>query len=304
VEPNLSDIALFVEVVNTRSFSRAAERLDLPASTLSRRIAKLETAIGSRLLNRTTRRVELTEMGSAYYARCSPLVEEARQAHADLAVLQDRVSGVLRLSCTPEFASLYLPEPLLAFTRRHADVGVELDLSARYADLFSEQLDAAIRLGPTTEASLVTRRLGQLGRALYASPDYLAGKPRPQEPQDLADHLLVGLRRSLAQPQWHLQRREAEVSSSSLSVPVQARFVAGSMGMQRELVLRGAGIAALDELLVAPDVAAGRLLPVLPAWRLRPVPVYLVTVSRLMPARLRQFLPLLEAQLRGEPLPI
>lgn len=302
MEPSLSDIALFVEVVNTRSFSRAAERLDLPASTLSRRIAKLETAIGSRLLNRTTRRVELTEMGSAYYARCSPLVEEARQAHADLAVLQDRVSGVLRLSCTPEFASLYLPEPLLAFTRRHAEVGVELDLSARYADLFSEQLDAAIRLGPTTEASLVTRRLGQLSRALYASPDYLGGKPRPQKPQDLADHVLIGLRRSASQPQWHLQRREPEVSS--LSVPVQARFVAGSMGMQRELVLRGAGIAALDELLVAPDVAVGRLLPVLPAWRLRPVPVYLVTVSRLMPARLRQFLPLLEAQLRGEPLPI
>lgn len=302
MEPSLSDIALFVEVVNTRSFSRAAERLDLPASTLSRRIAKLETAIGSRLLNRTTRRVELTEMGSAYYARCSPLVEEARQAHADLAVLQDRVSGVLRLSCTPEFASLYLPEPLLAFTRRHAEVGVELDLSARYADLFSEQLDAAIRLGPTTEASLVTRRLGQLSRALYASPDYLGGKPRPQKPQDLADHVLIGLRRSASQPQWYLQRREPEVSS--LSVPVQARFVAGSMGMQRELVLRGAGIAALDELLVAPDVAAGRLLPVLPAWRLRPVPVYLVTVSRLMPARLRQFLPLLEAQLRGEPLPI
>lgn len=301
MEPSLSDIALFVEVVNTRSFSRAAERLDLPASTLSRRIAKLETAIGSRLLNRTTRRVELTEMGSAYYARCSPLVEEARQAHADLAVLQDRVSGVLRLSCTPEFASLYLPEPLLAFTRRHAEVGVELDLSARYADLFSEQLDAAIRLGPTTEASLVTRRLGQLSRALYASPDYLGGKPRPQKPQDLADHVLIGLRRSASQPQWHLQRREPEVSS--LSVPVQARFVAGSMGMQRELVLRGAGIAALDELLVAPDVAAGRLLPVLPAWRLRPVPVYLVTVSRLMPARLRQFLPLLEAQLRGDPVP-
>lgn len=301
MEPSLSDIALFVEVVNTRSFSRAAERLDLPASTLSRRIAKLETAIGSRLLNRTTRRVELTEMGSAYYARCSPLVEEARQAHADLAVLQDRVSGVLRLSCTPEFASLYLPEPLLAFTRRHAEVGVELDLSARYADLFSEQLDAAIRLGPTTEASLVTRRLGQLSRALYASPDYLNGKPRPQKPQDLADHVLIGLRRSASQPQWHLQRREPEVSS--LSVPVQARFVAGSMGMQRELVLRGAGIAALDELLVAPDVAAGRLLPVLPAWRLRPVPVYLVTVSRLMPARLRQFLPLLEAQLRGDPVP-
>lgn len=297
MEPNLSDIALFVEVVNTRSFSRAAERLDLPASTLSRRIAKLEAALGSRLLNRTTRRVDLTEMGAAYYARCSPLVEEARQVHEDLAVMQDRVSGILRLSCTPEFASLYLPDPLLAFAQQYAEVKVELDLSTRRADLFSEPLDAALRIGSLQDSTLVARRLGQVRRALFASPGYLATRSGLQQPADLAAHELICMMQGPAHGQWTLERRDR--SAGLFTLPLESRFVAGGMGVQRELALRGAGIAALDERLAAPDVAAGRLAPVLAEWCLRPVPVYLVTASRLMPARLRLFVPLLEAHLKA-----
>lgn len=291
----LRDIELFVEVVQARSFSRAAQRLGLPTSTVSRRIALMERTLGLQLLHRTTRRVEVTEAGAAYHARCAPLIEEARAAHENLQEDALQPKGTLRLACTPDFASWYLPDVLVRFARAHPEVDIELDLSSRRVDLHTEPVDAALRIGPLPDSALVARRVGSLRRQLFAAPGYLQALGEPEHPADLAQHAGIRLQPGSPHAQWALVCERTGAPAE----PVQSRsrFVAGSLSMARELALRGAGIAALDVRCAAPDVGLGRLVRVLPGWALEPVPLHLVCASRLMPARVRAFAQVLQAEL-------
>lgn len=294
----LRDIELFVEVVHARSFSKAAQRLDMPTSTLSRRISEMERSLGLRLLNRTTRKVEVTEAGATYFARCAHLIDEARVAHENLSATSQIPQGILRLACTPDFAALYLPDVLVRFAQQHASVDVELDLSSRRVDLTSEPVDAALRIGDLPDSGLVSRRLGWLQHQLFAAPSYLRQHGAPATPQELASHAAVRIRAGAQGSRWVLLdgtgRRE--------SVTVQARFTAGSVAMARELALRGAGIVAIDQQAAREDLLGGRLQPVLAGWRVAPVPLHLVTASRLMPARVRAFAQELEAMLAHRPI--
>lgn len=295
----LRDMALFVEVVRTRSFTAAAANLQMPASTLSRRIAGLERSLGLALLTRTTRRVDVTDAGASYFARSAHLVEEARVAHEQIRRGAEVATGTLRLSCTPDFATFYLPALLEALTRQHPAVNVELDLSPRVVDLYSEQLDAAVRIGPLPDSALVARRLGTLSRGLFATPVYLLGAGAPTSPQDLTRHMCVRLQSGAAGRAWRLSADQRQ-NGEPLRIEVEGRFVAGSVSMVRELVLRGAGIGAIDELIVREDVAQGRLVRVLPDWSMAPAPVHLLTVSRFAPARVKVFGDLLAARLGRE----
>lgn len=309
----LRDIELFVEVVHARSFSKAAQRLAMPTSTLSRRISEMERQLGLRLLNRTTRKVDVTEAGATYFARCAHLIDEARVAHENLSESSLVPQGTLRLASTPDFAALYLPDVLVAFAQAHPAVQVELDLSSRHIDLSSEMVDAALRVGEQPDSGLVSRRIGQLQHQLFAAPGYLRAHGHPRDPADLAAHAGIRIRagttgtpasgavpsnpspigRTAPCTTWRLLGPAGERQT----VTAPSRFTAGSMAMARELALRAAGVAALDMRAAQGDVQAGRLAPVLPGWRLEPVPLYLVTASRLMPARVRAFAQMLEAAL-------
>jgi DNA-binding transcriptional LysR family regulator len=294
-------MALFVEVARTRSFTTAAGNLGMPASTLSRRIAGLERALGLTLLTRTTRRVDVTDVGTDYFARCAHLVEEARIAHEQIRRGAQRASGTLRLSCTPDFASFYLPCVLETFTRQHPDVNVELDLSHRVVDLYGEPLDAAVRIGALPDSALVARPLGSLRRGLFAAPSYLDVAGAPTSPHDLAAHMCVRLQAGEPGQSWHLIPTGGR-GDGAQRIGVGGRFAAGSVSMVRALVLRGAGIGALDRLIAQDDLEQGRLVAVLPDWELVSAPVHLLTVSRFAPARVRLFGDLLSeklAQLAG-----
>lgn len=300
----LRDIALFVEVVNSKSFTHAAQNLDMPASTLSRRISALEAEIGLRLLNRTTRRVETTPAGLAYYARCAHLVEAARVAHEDISTQENTAKGLLRLSCSPDFATHYLPEVLTAFTQQYPRIDIELDLSHRIADLASEGLDAALRIGRLADSNLVARKLGELSLGLYAAPQYVAIAPPLQQPEDLAQHMCLRMGKQGRATQWKLYPVSTPKSPSNTltlrdarSVVVQGRFTARSVTLIRQLALRGAGIGAIDHCMARHDVQQGTLVPVLPDWQLASAPLHLVTPSRLMPARVRLFGDFLATQL-------
>lgn len=292
----LRDMALFVEVVRTRRFTTAADNLGMPASTLSRRIAGLERSLGLTLLTRTTRRVDVTDVGADYFARCAHLVEEARVAHEQIRCGAQRASGTLRLSCTPDFATFYLPPVLEAFTRQHPDVKVELDLSPRVVDLYGEQLDAAVRIGALPDSTLVARRLGSLRRGLFSAPSYLEISGVPRSPHDLASHMCVRLQAGEPGRVWQLTPT-AGSGGGTQRVDVGGRFAAGSVSMVRALVLRGAGIGAIDRLIARDDLAHGRLVAVLPDWELASAPIHLLTVSRFMPARVRLFGDLLSEEL-------
>lgn len=285
----LRDIALFVEVAKTGSFTRAAAQLDMPASTLSRRISVLEKEIGLRLFNRTTRRVGLTDVGTTYFARCQHLVEEARIAHEDIGEAVNTAKGTLRLACPVDFARQYLPPILSSFCREHPLVDVELELSSRVDDVASGRYDAALRLGPLPDSNLIAHHLVDLHVTLFAAPAYLRQSPKLEHPDDLSKHECLRFFSDGGVAPWPLLE-EGDLKGTPLLPKLPAgRFRANNNGLLHRLAIEGNGIATLELALAQDDVAAGRLVRVLPAWRIVPVPLHLLTPSRLVPARVRLF---------------
>ena len=286
----LSDIALFVEVVNGKSFTKAAERLEMPVSTLSRRVSALEADIGFRLLNRTTRKVEVTEEGAAYFRRCKPLVEEATLAHEEISDTIHVANGILRLACTPDFANLYLAPVLTQFSREHVAVAVELSLSSQVEDLLSNHLDLAIRMGPLRDSSLVSRPLGTLKQGLYASPEFLKTQGIGiKTPLDLPSVECIRLNSNETGASWSM-RLASSPDEATVRVGVKGRFVAGGPHLACQLTLQGCGVGLFDQNLASAHVRSGQLVRVLPEWQPTAVQVQALTTSRLIPARVRRFI--------------
>lgn len=284
-------MAIFVEVVKARGFRGAADALGLPNSTVSRRIALLEKAIGLRLLNRTTRRVELTEAGQLYFERSARIVGEARLAHEQLGDLLAQPVGRLRISLPVDFAAVYLTPLLAEFVALYPGIEFELDLNPRQVDLVSEPFDLAIRMGQLADSGLIVRQLGRMSRQLYAAPTYIQKRGRPDHPSDLERHDCICMPR---ETEWVLTADAGEVR-----VPVNGRFRLNNVGMSRSLATHGQGIAMLTEAMARADVDAGRLLPILPAWQGPPVTVQAVTETRLLPAKTQRFIAFLQDRLRA-----
>ncbi|MEQ7874924.1 LysR substrate-binding domain-containing protein [Sphingomonas sp. ASV193] len=287
----LREMALFVEVARMLSFKRAAASLGVPTSTLSRRIADLERAVGVRLLNRTTRSIELTEAGALYFERCRDIVEAARVAHEKLGEVAERPSGRLRVSTTAEFARLYFGPLVSDYARLYPQVTLEIDLNPNRVDLITQNYDIAIRIGPQPDSGIISRHLGTLRTTLFASPGFLSAAGIPTRPEDLASYSVV---RNLNAPQpnvWALLRE-----GETVEVPVVGPIVVNNFGFMRQMALAGMGIVMLHEPMVAPDVRAGRLKRVLPDWVVREAPVYALTASRLLPAKTRLFLAMLSSR--------
>lgn len=289
----LNDMALFVEVVRTMSFRRAAEAIGVPNSTLSRRVSALEKAIGLRLLHRTTRKLELTEAGLIYHERCKRIVEEAKLAHEQLGDLLAQPSGVLRASLPVDFATTYLAPLMAEFARRHPGIRFDLDLTPRRVDLVAEPFDVAIRMGESPDSGLVARQLASLPTHLYASPGYLASAGEPLHPADLSRHECLGFR--AAKPLvWTLHQA---ATPTNVPVEVAGRFQVNSVGMMRSLATLDLGLVLLPEAMVTDDVASGRLQRVLPLWQGTPIPVYAMTETRLLPAKTQRFIEFLRERL-------
>ncbi|MHC8366925.1 LysR family transcriptional regulator [Pseudomonas sp. ZT5P21] len=283
----LNDMALFVEVIKANGFRGAAEAVGMPNSTVSRRIAELERRIGLRLLNRTTRRIELTEGGRLYYERCRRIVDEARLAHEELSELVDNPSGLIRLSIPIDFGVVYLAPLLAEFAERYPLIHFDLDLTPKRLDLVSDPVDMVIRIGTLADSQLIARPLGNLKRSLFASPAYLARHGMPESPQALLQHQCL---RMLDAP-WVLQNADQQ-----LSLAVCGRYLLNNIGMLRRLALLGQGIAMLVDEMIGEDLASGRLQRVLPEWRVQTLPVYIITETRLVPAKVRVLIDFLTEQ--------
>ena len=278
----LNDMALFVEVVKAKGFRGAAEVLEIPNSTLSRRISALEKSIGLRLLHRTTRKVELTEAGQIYFDRCKRIVDEARLAHEQLGEILTQPGGVLRASFPVDFAVTYLAPVIAGFARHYPDIKFDFDFTPRRVDLVSEPFDVAIRMGESENSQLITRHLAALPTCLYASSGYLERAGEPREPADLARHECLSATKAEA---WTLHNGE-----QTATLAAHGRFVLNSVGMRRRLATLDMGIILTPEEIVADDLANGRLRRLLPEWQGAPVPVYAITETRLLPAKTRCFI--------------
>ncbi len=297
IDPN--DLLIFAHVAEIGSFSRAADRLRLPKSTVSRRLSALEQRLGERLLLRTTRRQTLTEFGSQ-------LLEHARQVAAEVeavAELSERrqaaPSGRLRVSMPSDLANLLLTDAIAAFVALHPGIALELDLSPRRVDLLGEGYDLAVRMGPLSDDGLLAaRRLSEFSSGLYASPGYLAQFGQPETPQDLTRHRAIRLLGGNGDPvAWRLRNGEAFWEG----VP-PGQVTANSPEFLIRLARAGAGIAAVPDYFTQPDVRQGALRRVLPDWCLPTQTASAVFPGRkLMPAKTRVFIDMLQAALGDVP---
>jgi len=287
----LNDIALFVEVVKAMSFRKASDATGIPNSTLSRRVSGLEKEIGLRLLNRTTRKIELTEAGRIYFERCKRIVDEARIAHEQLGELLAQPSGVLRVSLPVDFATVYLAPLMAEFCDLYPKINFELDLTPRQVDLVAESVDVVVRMGEPKDSNLIARQIARLPRYLYASTGYLERYGEPTHPSELEHHECLRMRTDKSAV-WKLHR-----VTETVEVKVHGRFSLNSVGMIRRLATFDRGIAILESEIVAEDVANNKLRQILPEWQASSVPVYAITETRLLPVKTQRFIEFLNSRL-------
>lgn len=302
MESDADDLLLFARVMEAGSFSRAAERVHWPKSTVSRRIAALETRLGEKLLQRTTRKLSLTDFGAGVLEHARAVAAEVDGALALALHRQQKPSGRLRVSMPADFAQLVAAGMLIEFAVQYPEVQLELDLTPRRVDLIGEGFDLAIRMGALDEDSqLAARRLVATHWGLYASPGYLARVGEPLLPQALdAMHGLMLPGRGGEPATWRLQRDGAE---PYLARPAQ-RTLANAPSLLAQLAEGGVGIAGIDRLLVSDSLRLGRLQRVLPDWHLPGSVCWAVFPERrLMPLRTRVFLEAMAALLDGCPVP-
>lgn len=292
-----NDLLLFARVADEGSFSRAAERLGLPKSTVSRRVAALETALGERLFLRTTRKLSLTDLGRAVLGHAHHVAEDVEAAQSLAAHRQAEPSGRLRVTMPNDMANLMLAPLLAEFALRHPAVTLEIDLTARYVDLVGENFDVAIRIGELADdATLSARRLASFSGRLYAAPAYVKRRGMPPEPEALMEHdALRVLTRTGEATRWTLVRGDARWDG----VP-PGRATVNSPEILMRMAAGGAGIALVHDHFARPYVERRELVPVLPDWRAPPVPAWAVFPGRrLMPARTRAFLDALAEKFSG-----
>lgn len=285
----LKDMALFVEVCKVMSFRRAAETLDMPSSTLSRRVSHLEKEIGLRLLHRTTRKVELTEAGKLYYQHCKRIVYEAKLAHEQLGEMLTQPSGILRVSVPVDFATIYLAPLLAEFTVLYPGINFELDMTPRQVDLVSEHVDLAIRMGQPPDSNLIARKITQLTAKLFASPTYLKRNGYPEHPSELTQHNCIGFPKV---NHWTLVR-----DSEEAEIEYGGRFRLNNVGMMKRLATLNLGIILIPESAISEELAKKSLMPLLPQWSGKPFPVFALTETRLLPAKVRVFIDFLQEKL-------
>lgn len=282
----LNDIALFVEVAKRRSFSQAAMALEMPSSTLSRRVSELEAAIGMRLLVRSTRRIDLTEAGALYFERCRHIVEEARVAHDQLLDMAVQPKGRLRISLPASLAQLFLPVMMREFTERYPEIECDFDLSMRPVDAISNPFDLVLRFGPQPNSSLISRQIVLMAQHLYAAPSYLERYGEPRVPADLGHHACLRPLAVSNEPFWTLH-----CGQKTERVQVSGRLAANNMGLLGRMAGQGLGITPLPIFDVMERAISQRgLRRVLPEWTLAPIALFALLPSRTAPAKTRAFL--------------
>jgi DNA-binding transcriptional LysR family regulator len=290
------DLIIFARVASTGSFVEAAKALDLPKSTVSRRIQQLEALLGEKVLQRTTRRVVLTEMGQRILGSSEQIQHEIERV-VDLADHRKTIpSGQLRVSAPGDLASISLAPMLAAFSIAYPEVQLDLDMSPRYVDLIAESYDLAIRIGDVeSDHRLTTRKLIELEIGLFASPLYLSRAQSPSTPQHLSHCAKLVLATGGNPVIWRLQK----AGETFLVDPRTRRVAANSYEMLHRFALMGAGIAILPTAFAAQDVLSGALVRILPDWAMQPAAVRAVFPSRrLMPLKSRVFLDTLLAYLK------
>ena len=279
-------ITAFTNVVDTGSFARAAERLDVSVSSVSRHVAELEAHLGARLLNRTTRRLSLTEAGRAFHERCTQLLADLEEAEASAGAGTLAPRGTLKVSCGVSFGTQYVAPAVADFMSKYPDVRLDLELSDRIVDLVEEGFDAAVRIGAVGGQNLVARRVGDTRLVCCAAPAYLARHGEPRAPEDLTRHACLLYQYLPQRDTWTFADRNGAARRVRVAGPVYANngtFLAA-------LAEAGIGICYEPDFIVGPAVRGGRLVPLLRGFVPNVSAIHVVYASRRhLSAKVRAF---------------
>ncbi len=285
---NLEQLQAFVKIVQSGSFTKAAELMGSQKSHLSRLLTQLEARLGVKLMERSTRSLSLTEMGREVYERAVAILaavdDTERLAHNANAAPR----GTLRLTCGAEFGTVAVSGWVDEYLYRHPQMACEVEYTSRLLDLVHEGFDLAIRVGALEESRLAARLLGTVEYGLFACPRYLAKHPAPQTPDELRQHDLVLFSDSLQRTAWKLSR-----GTQTAKVEGHARLRVNNSFAVRDALLRSLGVGRLPLMIAGEAMQAGRLVPVLPEWKPQPAPVHAVFPSnRYLTPKVRCFIDL------------
>jgi len=292
---DLNEIVVFARVVEAGSFTAAARELGMPKSTVSRKVSDLESRLGARLLQRTTRKLSLTDVGNTYYQHARRVVDEVEEAERAVTQMQEAPRGLLRITTPLTFR--YLGSIVASFLERYPDVQVEMVGTDRVVDLIDEGFDLAVRAGELADSTLIARSLGSERSVIAANPQFIDRRGAPSSPSDLAEIDCVVFSGTSDPTNWTL-RGDGE----TVTTRVSARLTVNDFEVVRQVAVAGGGIALLPLSLCCDDLRAGRLVRVLPDWCSPAAPIHAVYPStRHLSPKVSAFLDHLQAVMSPPP---
>lgn len=288
-----SSMRMYVAVVDGGSFASAADKLDISRAMVSKQIQKLEEHLGTRLLNRTTRRLSLTETGREFYERSTQIMTDVEEAEQVAGQMNRTPQGVLRVTIPLSYGQHRLATIIGDYTQAYPKVQLDISLSDRKVDLIEDGFDLAVRIGVMPQSDLIARKIGGVRSIVCASPAYIARHGAPQAPAELSSHACLGYTLTGSGADWRF-----ETPDGPLVVPIAGPIRADNGDIIRLAALSGAGILFQPHFIVGDDLAAGRLIQLLPEWQSAELGVYAVYPSRKhLSAKVRTFVDFLAAAL-------
>lgn len=269
------EMRVFTGVIDAGSFVGAADALGLSKAAVSRHVSELEQRLGVRLIQRTTRKLSLTQEGEVFLARCRDILASVEESEAELSTRAGKASGLLKVSVPVSFATRHLAPLWSTFLAKHPQLTLDVHLADRVVDLVDEGFDMAVRIARLPDSSLVSRKLASTRLVMCAAPSYLRKRGTPKHPDDLAAHDVMGYSLLATPGQWLLQGPDGPVT-----VRVRPRLWTNNGDTSVAATVRGAGIDLQPTFLVADEFADGRLVEVLPQWRAVELGIYAVYPSR------------------------
>ncbi len=290
----LDGMVVFVQVVESNGFGAAARKLGHSTSFISKEVTKLEDRLGVRLLNRTTRRISLTQIGETYFSRCRQIIDEAEEAERSILQLHEHPRGRLKVSAPISLNHASLKLILPTFMRLYPDIDLDINLTDRFVDVIGEGYDVAIRGGDLTDSNLVSRRIMTSEAVVVASPDYLAERGMPRHPSDLVhhDHIAYSYRKSPDMLDF------IDQNGKPMSIKIKPRILCNNAELEEAFVIQGVGFSALPLFACQQALAEGKLVRILEEYVHRPIGIHALYPHRQhLSAKVRVFIDFLAEHL-------
>ncbi len=289
----LQAMEMFVRVVETGSFSKAAREFGTTQPTVTKQIAATEARLSVRLLNRNTRGVSLTESGALYYEKCKTIVRESEEAERIVQLREGETQGLLRIGTSVGFGRRVVVPLALEFMRRHPQAQIDLSVEDRYVDLVAQGIDVALRLGKLADSSLGARFLGMNPWLMVAAPDYLRRHGTPKRAQDLSAHVALIYSSVVGEDYWRMRTPKGE----AVTVPVAGRFRSNNVSAVLSAAREGLGIAMMPRYVASGSLARGQVVEVLADHALAEQEIHAVFPSpRLVPGKVLSFIAFLQGR--------